>query len=274
MKISLLQMTSTDVPAQNLETVLQAIDDSKGADLLVTPEVTNCVSVSRKHQRHVLNEEANDLFLKSISSKSHEVGLNVALGSIALKSNFSDQRFVNRSFLVGSCGKILAAYNKIHMFDVSLPNGETYRESDGYKPGNEAVVAKTPWCKIGLTVCYDLRFPHLFRALAKAGAKIILVPAAFAVPTGKAHWHILLRARAIETGCYIIAAAQTGTHETSGRKTYGHSLVVSPWGEVLLDAGKETGLHKIDLDLSAVDTARSAVPSLYHDQSFKPPVFE
>jgi predicted amidohydrolase len=186
----------------------------------------------------------------------------------------ADGRFANRSFLIAPTGDIAARYDKIHMFDVNVSETEVYRESAGYRPGAEAVLAETPFAKIGMTVCYDVRFPHLYRRLAQVGAQIITVPAAFNHITGAAHWHVLLRARAIETGCFVLAPAQTGFHpETNGkgRNTYGHSLAIAPWGEILADAGTEPGVTFVDLDLAAVTRARARVPSLSHDREFTGP---
>ncbi|HYD99546.1 MAG TPA: carbon-nitrogen hydrolase family protein, partial [Alphaproteobacteria bacterium] len=181
-----------------------------------------------------------------------------------------DGRVANRLFVIDPQGEIRARYDKIHMFDVDLAGGESYRESATFRPGEQAVLAQTPWGGLGMTVCYDLRFPHLYRALAQAGARLLAVPAAFTVPTGRAHWHVLLRARAIETGCFVIAPAQTGTHD-AGRQTYGHSLIVDPWGEVLADGGGEPGFVTADLDLGRIDEARGMVPALRHDRPFAPP---
>ncbi len=199
----------------------------------------------------------------------------LGIGSLALKTGDSDGRFANRSFLIDAGGAIVARYDKIHMFDVQLSGGEVYRESAAFRPGDRAVVADTPWGRLGLTICYDLRFPYLHRALAQAGADVILQPAAFTVPTGQAHWHVLLRARAIETGCFVLAAAQTGTHprsiDAAERRTYGHSLAVAPWGEVLADAGQAPGVNLVDIDLAQVAAARGRVPSLTHDRGFDGP---
>lgn len=268
-------MCASDQPGENLGQVLRAIEQAagKGADLICTPEVSNCVSLDRTHQSNVLCEEAQDASLPNLQAAARRCGLWVAVGSLALKGG-SDGRFLNRSFLIAPSGEIFARYDKIHMFDVSLGRGETYHESSGYAPGNTAVLARTPLANIGLTICYDLRFAHLYRTLAKAGAEVFLVPAAFSPTTGAAHWETLLRARAIETGAYVVAAAQTGRHSaTNGRarETYGHSMVVSPWGEVVLDSGKEPGLFCVDIDLAQVAEARRRVPSLTHDRSFLGP---
>jgi predicted amidohydrolase len=190
------------------------------------------------------------------------------IGSLAVK--LDAKTCANRSFLFDPQGRIAARYDKIHMFDVDLANGETYRESATFRPGEQAVTADLPWGRVGLTVCYDLRFAYLYRALAQAGASFLTVPAAFTVPTGEAHWHVLLRARAIETGCYVFAPAQCGEH-AEGRKTYGHSLIVAPWGEVLADGGEEVGIIYADVDPAKVTKARNMVPALRHDRPFTGP---
>lgn len=248
--------------------VLDLIAHANGADMLCLPEVTNCVSLDRKHQVKVLEPGDNNSFVNALCGAAKERGIWIALGSIAVKTDDPDGRFANRSYLIDDQGQIRATYDKIHMFDVQLSETESYHESKGYRPGGSAVLAQTPWAKLGLSICYDLRFPQLYRALAQNGAKVLMVPSAFAVPTGQAHWHSLLRARAIENGCYVVAVAQMGTHPGSGRKTYGHSLVVDPWGQVILDAGDDMGLHFTTLDMSQVDKARTRVASLSHDRPF------
>ncbi len=273
MRAAVLQMCSSDQPGENLDTVLSAIDDAKaaGADMLLTPEVTNCVSQSRSHQREVLRPQDEDPLLQAVQQVAATRGIWVLLGSLAVKTTDADGRFANRSLLISDRGEIVGWYDKIHMFDVQVSETETFRESAGYRPGDRAVVVDTPLARFGLTICYDMRFPYLYRDLAKAGAQVLTVPAAFSPVTGKAHWESLLRARAIETGCFVIAPAQTGNHTISRgkpRQTHGHSLVVAPWGEVLLDAGTAPGLHVIDLDIKEVDKARGRVPSLGHDRPY------
>lgn len=276
MKIALLQITSSDDPAGNLETVRALVDEAAGAgaEFVLTPEVTNCVSNSRSHQREVLHRETDDPFLAGMRDVARARGLWLLLGSLALKADPPEERFANRSLLIGPEGEVAARYDKLHMFDVQVTEQETFRESAGFRPGDAAVLAKTDFAKIGMTVCYDVRFAYLYRALAQAGAEILTVPAAFSPATGPMHWEPLLRARAIETGSFVLAPAQVGDHAvTRGkpRRTYGHSLVVSPWGEVLLDAGQETGVHIVDLDLAQVAEARGKVPSLQHDREFTGP---
>lgn len=275
-RVALLQLTSSDDPVENLQTVRNLMQEAseQGAELVLTPEVTNCVSSSRTHQRNVLSLEEDDETLAGLRADAKKHGVWLLIGSLALKSEDKDGRFANRSFLIGPSGEIVARYDKIHMFDVQVSPEETYRESDGYRPGTNAIVAETAFGKVGMTICYDVRFPDLHRRLAKAGAEILTVPAAFSHLTGKAHWETLLRARAIETGCFVLAPAQTGLHSASRgkqRQTHGHSMVIAPWGEVLLDAGKKSGVSCVDLDLSMVAKARRKVPSLNHDRDFEGP---
>lgn len=204
--------------------------------------------------------------VKAMQALARELNVWVLIGSVALAVDDSGKR-VNRSLLVDAQGNITAGYDKIHLFDVDLGNGERYAESARILPGDAAVLAATPWGKLGMSVCYDVRFPHLYRALAQAGATLLAVPAAFTEKTGQAHWHTLLRARAIENGCFVIAPAQWGAHP-GNRRTYGHSLVIDPWGEILLDGGEGTGVHLATLDLSRIGSARGRMPSLAHDRPF------
>lgn len=276
MRISVLQMTSSDDPEENLATLCAMLETAKaeGAGLALSPEVTNCVSTDRGHQAGVLHREQEDPFVSQLAHEAARLDLWVLAGSLALKSDPPEPRFANRSLLFDGAGQIAARYDKMHMFDVQVTPEETFRESAGFAPGARAVVADTPWARLGLTICYDLRFAYLFRALAHAGAEVLTVPAAFSPGTGPAHWQPLLQARAIETGCFVVAPAQCGTHASRTgmtRRTHGHSLVVSPWGEVLLDAGTEPGIFTLDLDLGRVEEARGKVPSLTHDRSFEGP---
>ncbi|WP_298499193.1 carbon-nitrogen hydrolase family protein [uncultured Maritimibacter sp.] len=272
MRAALIQLCSGDDPEANLVTTRAALQAAAeaGAEIALTPEVTNCVSTSRTRQREVLRHEADDPTLAALREDAAALGLHVLIGSLALKTDDADGRFANRSFLISPSGEIVARYDKIHMFDVDVSETESYRESAGYRPGDRAVLARTALGAIGMTVCYDLRFPHLYRALAQAGAQVLTVPAAFSTGTGPAHWEVLLRARAIETCCFVLAPAQTGQN-TPKRATYGHSLAIAPWGEVILDAGTETGVHLVDLDLADVDRSRRRIPSLFHDREFEPP---
>jgi predicted amidohydrolase len=276
MKTALLQLNVSDEPAENLAVTLkmmrQAVDE--GAGFILTPEVTNCVSTSRSHQNAVLQPEEEDMTLKALRQEARDAGVWLLIGSLGLKTTDPDGRFANRSFMIDPAGQIVARYDKIHMFDVDVTPEETFRESDGYRPGEEAVLAQTSFGAVGMTVCYDVRFAPLHLALARAGASILTVPAAFSPVTGAAHWHSLLRARAIETGCYVIAPAQTGTHASRSHKTratYGHSLVVDPWGAVQLDAGEAPGVYMTDLDMGKVEDARRRVPSLTNARPFNGP---
>ena len=277
MRAALVQLCSSDDPAANLTVTKGLIAEAaaQGAALVATPEVTNCVSGSRDRQNAVLQMEDDDITLAGLRAQAAELGIWLVIGSLALKTGDSDGRFANRSFLIGPNGGIVARYDKIHMFDVQVTEQETYRESAGFRPGTRAVLAQAGDLRIGLTVCYDVRFPHLYQALAQAGAQVLTVPAAFSPVTGAAHWHALLRARAIETGAYVLAPAQSGQHPTSTdrmRRTYGHSLAVAPWGEVLVDAGETgPGVHIFDMDAMSVDEARRKVPSLTHVRPFDGP---
>ena len=275
MKVAALQLCASDDPVANLAITLSMVQQAAeaGAKFIATPEVTNCVSSSRRRQNEVLALQENDQTLAAMCTAAAQLGVWISVGSLALKLP-DDDRFTNRSFMIDPSGQIIAQYDKIHMFDVTLSETEQYRESDGYRAGGNAVIADTAFGKIGMTICYDIRFPHLYRGLAKSGALILLIPAAFAQPTGRAHWEVLLRARAIETGCFVIAAAQTGEHQTTQgrpRKTYGHSMIVSPWGEILADAGEDQGIIYADLDLSLVESTRARVPSILSNQSFSEP---
>ena len=275
MKVAALQLCASDDPVANLALTISMVQRAAeaGAQFIATPEVTNCVSSSRRRQNEVLALQENDQTLAAMCAAAARFGVWISVGSLALKLP-DDDRFTNRSFMIDPSGQIIAQYDKIHMFDVTLSETEQYRESDGYRAGDHAVIADTAFGKIGMTICYDIRFPHLYRGLAKSGASILLIPAAFAQPTGRAHWEVLLRARAIETGCFVIAAAQTGEHQTSQgrpRKTYGHSMIVSPWGEIMADAGEDQGIIYADLDLSLVESTRARVPSILSNQSFSEP---
>lgn len=274
MKAALIQLNGSDDPAANLEVTRDAVREAaaRGARFVLTPEVTNVISSSRTHQKEVLSTEEADPTLAALRETAAESGIELLIGSLALKTDDADGRFANRSFLIGPDGGIRARYDKIHMFDVQVSESETYRESAGYRPGDAAVLAETPVGRIGMTICYDLRFPHLYRMLAKAGAEILTVPSAFSPATGAAHWESLLRARAIETGCFVLAPAQFGEHRVRRgrpRSTYGHSLAVAPWGEVLADGGTAPGTIFVDIDLNEVGRARGKVPSLDHDRPFR-----
>ncbi|MBE1284529.1 MAG: carbon-nitrogen hydrolase family protein [Rhodobacteraceae bacterium] len=276
MRTALLQLNSSDDPAENLDTVRSMLAEAVagGAGFVLTPEVTNCLSTSRTHQNNVLHHEEDDPTLAALQSEAKRLEIWLLIGSLGVKTHDADGRFANRQFLISPRGEVTARYDKIHMFDVEVSAEETYRESDGYRPGTRAVVTDTPFGRIGMTICYDVRFSKLHRALAQGGAQILTAPAAFSYVTGAAHWHSLLRARAIETGCYVLAPAQTGKHKSSrgqSRQTYGHSLVVAPWGEILADGGDEPGITFVDLDMEKVAQARKRVPSLTHDREFDGP---
>lgn len=276
MKAALIQLNSSDMPEENIPQTINYMREAaaKGAGFLLTPEVTNCISDSRSHQQNILRHEPDDPTLKALRAEAKALGVWLLIGSLALKTNDADGRFANRSFMISPKGAIVARYDKIHMFDVEISKSETYCESTGYRPGEQAVIADTDFAKIGMTICYDVRFAHLHRTLAQNGAQILTGPAAFSPVSGAAHWETLLRARAIETGCFVFAPAQCGVHSAQSgrsRSTYGHSLAVSPWGEVLADGGDKAGLTLVDFDLSDVDTARRKIPSLSHDRRFGGP---
>lgn len=268
-RAALVQLTSGDDPAANLPVTEQYIRAAHagGAAFVTTPEVTNIISFSRSHQQNVLQPEAEDQTLARLRVVADELSIWLLIGSLALKTGNTDGRFANRSFLIDPNGNIAAWYDKIHMFDVQLGNGESYHESAQFQAGDRAVLGQTDFGTIGLTICYDLRFPHLHRSLAKAGATILTNPAAFTVPTGQAHWQVLLRSRAIETGCFVLAPAQCGTHN-NGRKTFGHSIVIDPWGNVIAHADNTAGVTFADLDLNLVAKARAKIPALTHDREF------
>lgn len=274
MRVGLVQLNASDMPLDNLAITEGMIREAVagGAEFVATPEVTNIISTSRSHQKQVLNAEADDPTLARLRAVAADLKTTLLIGSLAVLSGDADGRFANRSFLIGPDGEILGRYDKIHMFDVDIDKVETWRESDGYRPGGQAVVADSPVGRIGMTICYDMRFPALYRHLAQSGAEILTIPAAFSQVTGKAHWEILLRARAIETGCFVIAPAQCGDHSISRgrpRQTHGHSLIVAPWGEVLADGGSKPGVTLTDIDLDEVAKARARVPSLSHDRPFE-----
>ena len=273
---ALIQLNCSDDPAANLPVTEALIREAAGggAQFVLTPEVTNIVSTSRTVQAERLALEADDLTLTRLREVAAECGIWLSLGSLALLSGDPDGRFVNRQFLITPEGAIAARYDKIHMFDVVLGGEEIYKESKGYRPGSQAVTAEMPWGILGLTTCYDMRFPALYRALAEAGAVVLTVPSAFTVPTGRAHWDVLLRARAIETGCFVLAAAQWGTHQASrgrARETYGHSIAIDPWGRILAQAEDGTGVTHVTLDLDTVAETRGKIPSLANARRFAAP---
>lgn len=254
-------------PDLNIQAASDYVRDAArdGASFICTPENTLLMEAGGKHLFSAVKSEDDTPAVKNLSSLARDLGIWLSVGSLAIK--VAEDKVANRSFLMGPDGNVHARYDKIHMFDVSLPNGESYLESKNYRPGSDAVLVQTGFGQVGLTVCYDLRFPDLYRTLAQAGAGYLTVPSAFTQVTGEAHWHVLLRARAIETGAFVFAAAQSGAHE-NGRKTFGHSLIIDPWGEVLVDGGVETGFVCADIDPAKVEEARSRIPSLQHDREF------
>jgi predicted amidohydrolase len=271
LKVACIQLTSSADMLDNITLIegLVARAAGQGAKLIATPEnsflIENSVEKSNSQKVFYTQNEHPAIKASANMALTHKVWL--LIGSVFVSADGVKKNY-NRSLLFNPQGEIVGQYDKIHLFDVEVGDGQTYIESAKIIAGNEAVLATTPWGKIGMTVCYDLRFPQLYRMLAKAGANIITVPAAFTEVTGEAHWHVLLRARAIETGCFVIAPAQTGTH-AGGRKTYGHSLIINPWGEVIADGGTASGVIIADLDLSEVEKTRAKLPSLQHDREFK-----
>jgi predicted amidohydrolase len=266
-RVGLIAMRSGRHPGENLAAAIKLIREAKagGADFVQTPEVTNIVELGRNLFSAIVPEE-KDPTLAALRELARELELTINIGSLAL--SVSPEKAVNRSFLIDPQGEIVARYDKIHMFDVDLAGGESYRESRNFRPGELAVAADLPWGRLGMTVCYDLRFPALYRALAESGASFLGIPSAFTRPTGEAHWHVLMRARAIENGCFVFAAAQGGIHE-NGRETYGHSLVVDPWGKVIAEGSTEPGVVFADIDPAEVAVARGRIPSLQHGRRFE-----
>lgn len=238
---------------------------SQGAVFIATPEMTNLLDIRPGRARASICTEAEDACLKALSELARSLGVTLLIGSLAIALQ-EEERFANRSYLIDATGEIKARYDKVHMFDVEVGDGQAYRESKTYRAGQSATVTDTPVGRLGMTICYDLRFPHLYRTLGQAGAELITIPAAFTQVTGQAHWHVLVRARAIETGCFVLAPAQGGRHQ-DGRETFGHSIIVSPWGEIRAEADHhEPGYILADLDLAEVAEARARIPSLFNDQ--------
>ena len=267
-KAAMIQMRSGLTPSANIDAAARMIGEAKsaGADYVQTPEMTNVLAANRTQLFSVAVAEEADASLAILRELARKLGIYIHIGSLAIK--ISPDRAANRGFLIDPKGEIAARYDKIHMFDVDLEGGESYRESRTYSPGEQAVLADLPWGRLGITICYDLRFPALYRALAEAGATMLTVPSAFTVPTGEAHWHVLNRARAIENGSFLFAAAQCGKHE-SKRETYGHSLIVDPWGCILAEGGAEPGVVMAEIDLGEVAKARGRIPSLQHGRRFE-----
>ena len=268
-KAATVQVNASDDLHQNLDTVSDLIRRAAdaGAEFITTPEVVVLIAGSGRETREKAFEADSHPAIPAFSALAKETGTWVSAGSFSIRLSDED-RLANRSYLFAPDGRVVADYDKIHMFDVNLASGESYRESNVYRPGSHAQLVDLPWAKLGMTICYDLRFPHLYRELAHAGAEIFTIPSAFTKTTGEAHWHILLQARAIENGCFVIAAAQCGTH-AKGRKTYGHSLIIAPWGEILSDGGEEVGFQVAEIDMDLVAEARQKVPSILNDRDYK-----
>jgi predicted amidohydrolase len=265
-----VQLRSSDDVAENIRDASALIREAKakGAQFIATPENTTLMAPDGGAKLERSFSEENDPALPAFRALAEELGIWLLIGSLAIK--VSDIKTANRSFLIDPKGRITHRYDKIFLFDVDLPSGEKYRESNTVAGGSRAMTADVPWGRLGLSICYDLRFPQLYRALAKAGAFALTVPSAFTETTGKAHWHILLRARAIENGAFVIAPAQGG-HHANGRQTYGHSLIVAPWGEILAEAGTDPGVILADIDPAASQDARARIPNLQHDREFEGP---
>jgi predicted amidohydrolase len=267
-KAAMIQMRSGLIPGANIDAAVRLIGEAKaaGADYVLTPEMTNILAARREQLFSAVVAEEADASLATLRELARKLEIYVHAGSLAIR--LSNDKAANRSFLIDPKGEIVARYDKIHMFDVDLAGGESYRESYNYRPGELAVLADLPWCRLGLTVCYDLRFPALYRALAEAGASMLAIPSAFTKQTGEAHWHVLVRARAIENGCFVFAAAQGGKHE-NGRETFGHSLIVDPWGRIIAEGGTEPGLIMAEINPAEVANARARIPSLQHGRRFE-----
>src|SRR5476651_686271 len=267
-KAAMIQMRSGLAPAANIDTAVRMIGEAKsaGADYVQTPEMTNIMEVKRERLFAKIVEEDADTSLATFRELARKLGIFIHVGSLAIK--LTPEKAANRSFLIDPKGQIAARYDKIHMFDVDLANGESYRESRSYAPGDHAMLADLPWGRLGITICYDLRFPALYRALAEAGSTFLAIPSSFTKQTGEAHWHVLMRARAIENGCFVFAAAQGGRHE-HGRETFGHSLIADPWGRVLAEGGTEPGVVMAEIDPAEVTAARARIPSLQHGRRFE-----
>lgn len=268
LKVACLQLNAGPDIAENLKVTESLIREvaADGAQFIATPENTCFMAFPLTKRLAAAPEQEGHPTLQGIQKLAAELGVWVLIGSLGIK--LEKRKLANRSFLINDKGEITATYDKIHLFDVDLPNGERYRESAVIQPGNKAVVADIPGTKLGMSICYDIRFPHLYRTLSKAGAGILSVPAAFSVPTGEAHWETLLRARAIENGCFVMAPAQSGEHE-GGRSTWGRSRIIGPWGEILAAIDTEIGIITADLNLEDIDKVRTAIPALQHDRDFE-----
>lgn len=270
LKVACIQLTSGPEIDENLAAAAELIREAagQGAQLILTPENTDQMRRYVKDRVASSGDMDTHTPVAFFAALAKELGIWLLIGSLGVR--ISDEKLANRSFLFSPAGEIAQTYDKVHMFDVTLSRTEFYRESSEFEPGTKAVLADTGETKIGMGICYDLRFPHLWRDLAKAGAQILTAPAAFTMPTGKAHWEVLLRARAIETGSYVLAAGQTGEHE-GGRQTWGHSMIINPWGEILAAMERETGMITAEIDLTEVDDARKSIPALTHDREYEGP---
>lgn len=273
MRVAVYQARTGIDPQANAKALVEAVGQAAagGAAMLFTPEMSGLLDRDRKRARRHISDEARDPVLAEVREAARRCGIWVNLGSLALNEGRADERLVNRGFVIDDQGEIRARYDKIHLFDIDLANGESWRESAAYAPGESTTIVDTPLGPLGLSICYDVRFPDLYRALSDAGATVLSIPSAFTVPTGEAHWHVLLRARAIEAGAFVIAAAQAGEHE-DGRRTYGHSLIVDPWGKVLLDMVEEQGIGFAEVDPGQVDEVRRGLPAIRHRRSIARPV--
>jgi deaminated glutathione amidase len=266
-KAAIIQMRSSTDMHRNLKDAIEMVREAAagGASYVQTPEVSNIFEPNKERLKSVVMTPDKDIFVQGFAALAKELGIYLHAGSLAL--NAGREKLANRSFLFAPDGSVVTTYDKIHLFDIDLPTGESHRESATYKPGEAAVVAKLPEFNLGFAICYDMRFPRLANALANAGANVLTYPAAFTVPTGQAHWHVLLRCRAIETGSFVFAAAQGGTHD-SGRATYGHSIAISPWGEVLAEAGDDPDILMLEFDPALSATTRARIPALVHARDF------
>lgn len=268
-RAALVQITAGPDPAANALQNSNLIEDAAkgGADIVMLPEACNMIEPDRPALRQKVCPENHDETIMRARDAAAKTGVWVLIGSVVVAPDGPDGKLANRSLLIDSNGEIQGRYDKMHLFDVSVGSDDVYRESDTYQGGDQLALVKTPWGHLGMTVCYDLRFPHLYRDYAKFGATMLTIPSAFTRPTGAAHWHVLLRARAIECGAYVFAPAQTGDH-AGGRKTYGHGLIVDPWGEVIVDQGEKPGIAYANIDIAKVAQARSRIPALQHDRDY------
>lgn len=269
-RAALVQITAGPEPASNAQQNAALVKEASegGAQFVMLPEVCNMIEPDRAALRQKVRPESEDETIVVLREMAAKAGIWVLVGSAVVAPNGPEGKLANRSLLIDGTGEIRGRYDKMHLFDVNVGSDDVYRESDTYQGGGKLALIEMPWGPLGMTVCYDLRFPHLYRDYAKAGAVMLTIPSAFTRPTGLAHWHVLLRARAIECGAFVFAPAQTGDHQ-GGRKTYGHGLAVDPWGEVLIDQGKEPGIAYAEIDTRLAATARSRIPALKHDREYE-----